>query len=123
MGSTGTRGPIPPASKMMSNPGACVLCASRAAIIGRPVPTRTDFLSSSIRAATQARSSVAVYVVTCSTMSVPSSAVLQPRRAHRLFELLHALQVVEPANAAHQLQILLEAAYAEDVLLEVSFRA
>ena len=59
IGSTGICGPMPPASKMISRPGAWVRCASIAAIIGRPVPTNTDLRSSSSRAATQARSSVA----------------------------------------------------------------
>jgi len=42
---------MPPASKMMSRLGAWVRWASIAAIIGSPVPTKTDLLSSSSPAA------------------------------------------------------------------------
>ena len=60
-GSTGTRGPMPPASKTMSRLGAWVRWANTAAIIGRPVPTNTDFPSSRVRAATTAINSVEEY--------------------------------------------------------------
>ncbi len=60
IGSAGILGPIPPASNMINESGAWVLCANMQAIMGNPVPAKNVFPFSSRCEATHASNSVEV---------------------------------------------------------------